>query len=357
MFVKLTSFKDKFYNFIMNLKVLYRQYLSISPLDFADFAEKNRIRNYYMSWITLFLSFLTIIPFIFFSISNFSENIMQIIFFLICIIIIIFSIIISALVKNVPREKAYIFKNIPVYFVFTWGMGASVFNFYLQKNSFIGVLTFFNAVLILLCVFYVLLPPFIILVFAGICGLIPGIYKNFDLLGTLYFSFISFLLIVLSVFLRYRDKTFIMALKRQKKNLEIKTFGNFTPLYNKKVIKFSRSKSNELLAYLVYKDGSSVNTKELITVLFGERADSSRYGANLRVLIADLKHTFSQLQIQNFFIAEYNNFRINPEVVKCDYYDFLAGDLQAEKAFSGEFMNQYSWAEEKAAFLERKILK
>ena len=98
-----------------------------------------------------------------------------------------------------------------------------------------------------------------------------------------------------------------------------------------------------------------MNTKELLTVLYGEHADSARYGASLRLLISDIRHTLAELEIQNFFITEYNNFRINPEVVQCDYYDFLAGDRQALKSFTGEFMSQYSWADPATAFLERKI--
>ena len=111
------------------------------------------------------------------------------------------------------------------------------------------------------------------------------------------------------------------------------------------------------MAYLIYKNGSSVKTKELISVLYGSGADSSRYGASLRNLIVDIKHTFSELEIQNFFVTEYNNFRINPEVVNCDYYDFLAGDKMALKSFAGEFMNQFKWAEETTAFLKQKLIK
>ena len=74
-------------------------------------------------------------------------------------------------------------------------------------------------------------------------------------------------------------------------------------------------------------------------------------------MIVDIRHTLNQLEIQDFFITEYNNFRINPEVVKCDYYDFLAGDKKALNSFGGEFMSQYSWAEDIAAFLEEKSLK
>ena len=83
----------------------------------------------------------------------------------------------------------------------------------------------------------------------------------------------------------------------------------------------------------------------------------ARYGGSLRNLIIDVKRKLSELEIHNFFITEYNSFRINPEAVKCDYYDFLAGDTKAIKSFTGEFMSQYSWSEEAVGFLERKVLK
>ena len=184
--------------------------------------------------------------------------------------------------------------------------------------------------------------------------MIPGIYKFYGTKEMLTFLFFVTILFTLALYKRYQEKQYLTLLRKQKKCLEVKTFGNFTPLYEKKVIKFSRTKTTELLAYLIYKKGTSVNTKELLSVLYGDYANSSKYGASLRLLISDLKHTFSELGIQQFFVAEYNNFRINPEVVHCDYYDFLAGDKKAIKAFSGEFMSQFSWAEGITAFLEKK---
>ena len=44
-------------------------------------------------------------------------------------------------------------------------------------------------------------------------------------------------------------------------------------------------------------------------------------------------------------------------VRKCDYCDFLAGDPSAIKRFNGEFMSQFSWAEQAIGFLEQKALK
>ena len=95
----------------------------------------------------------------------------------------------------------------------------------------------------------------------------------------------------------------------------------------------------------------------MVTVLYGEHADSEHYGASVRNLVVDIKKSLSELEIQNFFVKEYNNFRINPEAIKCDYYDFLAGDPKAVKSFAGEFMSQFSWAEETVGFLEQKLPK
>ncbi|MBO6176360.1 MAG: hypothetical protein J6O39_02300 [Treponema sp.] len=185
----------------------------------------------------------------------------------------------------------------------------------------------------------------------------PGILKAFGATGLADTILISILMFCLSLYKRYIEKKYTLLVNKQKKHLEIKTFGNFTILYEGKAIKFSRTKSYELMGYLVYKNGTSVRTKELITVLWGDRADSSHYGSSLRNLIVDIKHTFSELEIQNFFIAEYNNFRINPEAVNCDYYSFLKGDLTAQNSFTGEFMSQFSWAETMTGFLEMKAFK
>ena len=182
----------------------------------------------------------------------------------------------------------------------------------------------------------------------------PGILESFGPTGLADTILVFILMFCLSLYKRRMEKKQLLLLYKQKNNLEVKTFGNFTIIYQGKVVRFSRTKSNELMGYLVYKNGTSVNTKELISVLWGDRADSGRYGSSLRNLIVDIKHTFSELEIENFFIAEYNNFRINAESVSCDYYDFLAGSPHALDSFAGEFMSQFSWAENVAAFLEMK---
>jgi len=338
------------------LRELYQKYYYISPLDMADSAESNRIFNLYWSigW------FIFILGLFIFMLIRFKNNYYDYRYYFIYLAValpdLLISFILSITTKNVAHEKAYIFKNIPVYIIFgIFGAGGAVMLFYLQENHYNGLLLFILAANSILCAIHIT-TPLLIIIIASFIAMIPGTFRFWGIMGTLFFSIMMTIMIYISFLLRYRQKQNLSLQKKQKNNLEAKTFGNFTLFYEKKSIKFSRSKSTELIAYLIYKNGSSVSSKELICTLWGEHADSARYGSSLRNLIVDIKRTLDTLEIQNFFVAEYNNFRINPEVVQCDYYDFLAGDQTATKNFAGEFMSQYSWAEEVAGFLERKAL-
>ncbi|MBO4731542.1 MAG: hypothetical protein J5597_01870 [Spirochaetaceae bacterium] len=265
--------------------------------------------------------------------------------------------IFSLRIKNCPKEKAYFLKTIPFFVMFYVILTASLYSFYILRKPFNGFLTFNLTCFISLLAFSFPPLPFFLGVIATTVCMAPGLYKTFGLSGLADVVLTTVIILCFSLYKKRMEKKQILLLKKQKNTLEAKTFGNFTLIYENKVVKFSRTKSNELIAYLIYKNGSSANTKELISVLWGDQADSARYGNNLRNLIVDIKHSLNELEIQNFFIAEYNNFRINPEAIKCDYYDFLSGDTKAINSFAGEFMNQYSWAEESAGFLEMKALK
>ena len=255
------------------------------------------------------------------------------------------------------EKKAYILKTIPVYITIFTSFIAGVYNFYILKQPFNGFTIYCLTGFISICIFSH--SPIILTIgsIAALACMAPGIYQNFKMSGLADSIVVMVIMSCISLYKRRAEKKQILFLKRQKKSLEAKTFGNFTLLYEGKVVKFSRTKSNELLGYLVYKKGSSVKTKELISILWGDHADSARYGSSFRNLVVDIKHTLNELEIQNFFITEYNNFRINPEIIKCDYYDFLDGDSTALKSFAGEFMSQYSWAEDAIGFLEMKALK
>ena len=342
--------------FFKNLVEKYKSRYTISYLDLADAGESNRLIVHIASIALLAFSVFCLVFFAITLYPNYKNYIPRFTYYAIFLVFSIYAFFASKQGKDVDRKKAYIKKTIPFYVlsaviiadaIFTVKVGA-VFN---------GFIIFCITAFISLCT-----CSFSPLIFLGaiiitVACMTPDLLNTFGISGYINTLITAVLMFCLSLYKRRAEKRHISFLKKQRQTLVVKTFGNFTLMYENKVVKFTRTKSDELIGYLIYKNGSSVKTKELVSVLYGEHADSARYGASFRNLVVDIKHTLGDLEIQNFFIAEYNNFRINPEVVKCDYYDFLTGEPSAIKKFAGEFMSQFSWAEETAGFLEQKALK
>ena len=334
----------------------YKERYEISYQDLADAGEKNRIHLIVMSPFLFLFGLIDVIVILIRHYNNLQDYLVSIIYFGAFTVSSAFVYVYSILSKRVSQKNSYVYKTIPVYVIVFTALTAAVYNFYILKQPFNGVLTYYLTGFLGLISFS--FSPFLFLIGLSVAMgvMVPGIYQNFGVTGLMDSILGAILMFLFSVYKRRLEKRQVVMLKKQTKDLVAKTFGNFTLIYEGKVVKYTRTKSEELIGYLIYKNGSSVKTKELISVLWGDHADSTRYGNNLRNLIVDIKHTMSELEIHDFFIAEYNNFRINLELVKCDYYDFLKGNPTAIKNFAGEFMSQYSWAEDVAAFLEQKAL-
>lgn len=330
---------------------------SISYIDLVDLAENNRARLVVVCPLVFLFGLSTLILTLFLYHENIQKELSKICYYGFYTISGLCSFIYSIKIKNCPKEKAVFLKNLPLYLLYYETLLAVLYvSLYVNQ--------IFNGFVILCLVFCIMMNLFSVSPLLFLIGqlmilpfLSPAIYTQYHISGLLNSYLLTVVFFFMVLYKRSSEKKIITFANKQKNSLTAKTFGNFTLIYDNKVVKFSRTKSNELIGYLIYKNGSSVNTKELISVLWGDRADSARYGNNFRNLVVDIKHTLNDLEIQEFFITEYNNFRINPKVVKCDYYDFLAGDKEAAKNFTGEFMSQYSWAEDATAFLEMKALK
>ncbi len=125
---------------------------------------------------------------------------------------------------------------------------------------------------------------------------------------------------------------------RATKRLQIKCFGNFDVFYQGKPVKFSYQKSKELFAYLVDREGSSVNINELNAALWEE--DHKSY---LRNLIADIQRTLKSIGCEDIFIKRHNGYSIDVNKVDCDAYEYKKNNPNAIRMYRGEYMIQYSW--------------
>ena len=123
-----------------------------------------------------------------------------------------------------------------------------------------------------------------------------------------------------------------------KKKLQVKCFGNFDVFVNGAPLKFQRSKSKELFAYLIDREGAAVNINELNAVLWEE--DKSSY---LRNLIADIQATLKQVGAEDVFVKRHNECYVNVDMIDCDAYEYKRNNPTAVMMYRGEYMAQYSW--------------
>ena len=126
---------------------------------------------------------------------------------------------------------------------------------------------------------------------------------------------------------------------KSKTKLQVKCFGNFEVFHNGEIVKFSYKKSKEVFAYLVDREGSSVNINELNAAMWEE--DHKSY---LRNLIADIQQTLKGLGCSDVFVKTHNGCSINPDKIDCDAYEYKKDNPDAIRMYRGEYMIQYPWA-------------
>ena len=131
------------------------------------------------------------------------------------------------------------------------------------------------------------------------------------------------------------------------KGLYLRCFGNFEVFYNGNIVHFHRKRAKEMLAYLVDRRGAGVTGKELRAVLWEDAAeDSERQRDYMQKIWYDLRNTLAELGYDDVVTHSGNVFAVNVPNVKCDYYDAMARKGGKISGYTGEYMSQYSWAED-----------
>lgn len=136
------------------------------------------------------------------------------------------------------------------------------------------------------------------------------------------------------------------------KKIKVRCFGDFAVFVDDVAISFAYAKSLELFAILVDSNGAFCSISKLIYMLWdNDDADTESNRSYLRNLISDLKRTLEKYGIKNILFQKRGKIAINRTKIECDYFDYLDKKDSALNAFNEEYMNQYSWAEEKLGTL------
>ena len=140
----------------------------------------------------------------------------------------------------------------------------------------------------------------------------------------------------------------IKRVRQKEKSLTVKCFGNFEVYVKEEKLVFKRSKTKELFAFLVDRKGAGMTAKQICAVLFPDDFDDTKNASYLRQLIMDLKNTLKSVGAENVFRHETPCYRVDTSLIQCDYLTYLE---TGKPEFRGEYMMQYSWAEETCAML------
>ncbi|MCL2628212.1 MAG: response regulator [Oscillospiraceae bacterium] len=142
-----------------------------------------------------------------------------------------------------------------------------------------------------------------------------------------------------------------------KHRIRVQTFGNFEVFADEVPLKFLRSKTKELLAYLTMRKGALCTNSEVIAVIWEDRPYCEALQNQYRHLVLDLTKVLKKANAEDIIIRQRSALAIAADKITCDLYDFLEADADAVNNYTGEFMAQYSWAEFTNAYLEKMTRK
>ncbi len=134
-----------------------------------------------------------------------------------------------------------------------------------------------------------------------------------------------------------------------------KTFGVFDFLIDGKSVHFSRSKSKELLAFLIDNHGAGVKRAFAFAALYEDAPYDRKMQNQFNVIVHSLIETLKENGVEEIFEMKAGELRIKPELMDCDLYRLLGGDVQAINAYRGEYMSTYSWASLTESVIEQNI--
>lgn len=154
--------------------------------------------------------------------------------------------------------------------------------------------------------------------------------------------------------LEYAVKSAQLLAKRKKKRIYVRTFGYFDIFVDGKPILFKSAKAKELLALLIDRQGGTVSTEQIIATLWEDRPNDEATQSLCSKVVKTLQKTLAEYGCEEILVQNRSVKSLDISMLDCDVYDFMTGISDETNRFDGEYMIEYSWAEERAAAILRR---
>lgn len=131
----------------------------------------------------------------------------------------------------------------------------------------------------------------------------------------------------------------------EQEKLRVRCFGHFEVFWHGEPVVFQRKQSKELLAFLIDREGRACTSEEIAAALWENEGDMKAASSRIRRILHDLRATLREIGMEDLLIRQRRQLAVRRELLDCDYYRMLEGDMDAVNAFGGTYMMEYSWAE------------
>ena len=155
--------------------------------------------------------------------------------------------------------------------------------------------------------------------------------------------------------LRYAVETARLLSKRNKKRIVARTFGYFDLFIDERPVMFKSGKAKELLAMLVDRQGGTVTTDQIIGTLWEDRPNDVSTQNLCCKICKTLQKELDDNGIGDLIITAIGVRSLDISKFDCDLYKMLDGNKHVADRYIGEYMMEYSWAENRAALLDRYL--
>ncbi|MCR5342404.1 MAG: response regulator [Butyrivibrio sp.] len=134
-------------------------------------------------------------------------------------------------------------------------------------------------------------------------------------------------------------------IQKKFKRIFAQTFGNFEFFVDGEPIEFKYKKTKEIVALLVNNKGAQTTNGEIIASLWEDDGDPEKKLSYLCNLRQDLQNTFKKYKLDGILLKQRGSLAIAKDKIECDLYDWLEKKNDSKYKYTGDYMNQYSWAE------------
>lgn len=136
----------------------------------------------------------------------------------------------------------------------------------------------------------------------------------------------------------------------------IQTIPTLAVLVNGRAVDIAGKKTREMFALMVDRGECGITSGETIAYLWPERPNDLNTQSLFRMTYKRLADSLEEAGIGHIIFSQGHRKFVKIEQVDCDLYRILSGDKQAALKYDGQYMREYSWAEERNGQLYRMLL-